>query len=208
MRRKKAESEVDQSCLAAICAEVGGLPADLRINVNVHASTLGVHSAFVEALQRQTRKHSLAIDRFTVEIVEHAPICDIPELSRNIATLRRSGIRIALDDVGLGLSNYRMMLDCHPQYFKLDGHFVRNLKNDSKRRAVVESVVAFGRALKSSVVAEAAETVEDITVLREMGVEFVQCNLLCPALTLEELLSNGVLRTTLLPVISGTHAAV
>jgi EAL domain-containing protein (putative c-di-GMP-specific phosphodiesterase class I) len=208
VRRKKAESQVDQSCLAAICAEAAGLPRDLRINVNVHASTLGVHGGFVDALQRQVRKHSLAIDRFTVEIVEHAPVCDIPELSRNIATLRRAGARIALDDVGLGLSNYRMMLDCHPEYFKLDGHFVRNLKNDSKRRAVVESVVTFGKALKSSVVAEAAETTEDIAVLREMGVEFVQCNLLCSALPLEELLTKGIVRSALPPLLSGVHAAV
>src|SRR6202040_2470811 len=110
--------------------------------------------------------------------------CNLPKLMESITALRDLGVRIALDDVGVGQSNYRMMLDCHPEYFKLDAYFVRDLKNDSKRRAVVESVVTFGKALHSAVVAEAAESIDDITILGDMGVEFVQCNLLCPAVTL------------------------
>ena len=194
VRRKREERAVDYSCLAAICAEAVHLPPDLRINVNVHAATLGQGPGFVESFRRRVKKHSLSLDRFTVEIVEHAPTCDIPELSHTIAGLRNAGVRIALDDVGLGHSNYRMMLDCHPEYFKLDAYFVHGLRDDSKRRAVVESVVAFGRALQSSVVAEGAESTEDIAMLADMGVEFVQCNILCPAVTLEELLMAGIVR--------------
>jgi EAL domain-containing protein (putative c-di-GMP-specific phosphodiesterase class I) len=208
VRRKKAENAVDHSCLAAICAQAVNLPPELRINVNVHAATLGQHAGFADLLRRHARKHSLALDRFTVEIVEHAPTCDIPELSRNISALRHAGVRIALDDVGLGQSNYRMMLDCHPEYFKLDAYFVRGLRDDAKRRAVVESVVTFGRALQSSVVAEAAETKEDIAILAKMGVEFVQCNLLCPALPLDELLASGVIPDCSPVLVSTRHAGI
>jgi len=208
VRRKKAESAVDQSCLAAICAEAVSLPPELRINVNVHAVTLGQHHGFVESLSRHARKCSLATDRFTVEIVEHAPDCDIPALARNIAALRHAGVRIALDDVGLGQSNYRMMLDCQAEYFKLDAYFVRGLRHDFKRRAVVNSVVAFGRALNSSVVAEAAETEEDLAILADMGVEFVQCNLLCPALPLPELLASGLIPDFSPIVVSTRHAGM
>jgi EAL domain-containing protein (putative c-di-GMP-specific phosphodiesterase class I) len=197
VRRKREERAVDHSCIAAICAEAVHLPPDLRINLNVHAATLGQSPGFVDSFRRRLKKHSLSIDRFTVEIVEHAPTCDIPELSHTLAGLRNAGVRIALDDVGLGQSNYRMMLDCHPEYFKLDAYFVRGLKNDSKRRAVVESVVAFGRALQSSVVAEGAESIEDIAILADMGVGFVQCNFLCPAITLEDLLARPGIRSSM-----------
>jgi EAL domain-containing protein (putative c-di-GMP-specific phosphodiesterase class I) len=192
VRRKKEEKLVDYSCLAAICAEAVRLPRDLRINVNVHAATLGQHPGFVESFRRRAYKHSLSLDRFTVEIVEYAPSCNIPELSHTIGGLRNGGVRIALDDVGLGQSNYRMMLDCNPEYFKLDAYFVRGIRTDSKRRAVVESVVAFGKALHTAVVAEAAESLEDIAILADMGVEFVQCNVLCPAVTLNELFATGL----------------
>ncbi len=207
VHRKKEERTVDHSCLAAICAEAVKLPHDLRINVNVHAATLGQQPGFVESFRRRAHKHSLSLDRFTVEIVEYAPNCDIPELLHTVAGLRNAGIRIALDDVGLGQSNYRMMLDCYPEYFKLDSYFVRGLRKDPKRRAVVESVVAFGRALHSAVVAEGVEATEDLALLEEMGVEFVQCNLLCPALRLEELFATGhVLRPP--AIAAGSPAGV
>ena len=193
VRRKRAEAAVDQICLTAICEAAKGLPSKVRINVNVHASTLGHNAGFVDFFRRHIQKMSLPPERFTLEIVEHAPTCNIPELTNSIAQLRSWGVRIALDDVGLGQSNYRMMLDCHPEYFKLDTYFVHGLSTDSKRRAVVESLVALAKALDSSVVAEGVATHADLLQLEALGVEFAQANLLCPAIPLEELLATGYL---------------
>ena len=134
VRRKKAEAAVDQSCFMAICDAVTRLPADVRVNVNIHAATLGQSCGFVDFFRRCAKKRSLKLERFTIEIVEHAPSCDASQLTATITQLRELGIRIALDDVGLGQSNYRMMLDCDPEYFKLDGYFVRDLSRDPKRR--------------------------------------------------------------------------
>jgi len=189
VRRKKAEAVVDQRCIAAICDAAEGLPSGVRINVNVHASTLGQNCGFADFFRRQVQKHLLALDRITVELVEHAPSCNIPELMNNLNRLREWGVRIALDDVGTGQSNYRMMLDCHPDYFKLDAYFVRDLTTDPKRCAVVESVVALANALDSSVVAEGVPSNEDLSHLEAIGVELAQANLLCPALTVKQLLA-------------------
>jgi EAL domain-containing protein (putative c-di-GMP-specific phosphodiesterase class I) len=191
VRRKKAEAAVDQSCLTAICDALVDLPRSLRINVNVHASTLGQRSGFVEFFKHEAKKRSLSLERFTLEIVEHAPTCNIPELTRAVTELRNSGVKIALDDVGLGQSNYRMMLDCDPDYFKVDAYFVRGLDQDAKRRAVVESLSALAKALGSAVVAEGPNTAEDLAQLAVLGVELVQANLLCPAKPLEELQKAG-----------------
>jgi EAL domain-containing protein (putative c-di-GMP-specific phosphodiesterase class I) len=191
VRRKKAEPAVDQSCLVAICDAALELPSDLRINVNVHASTLGQRSGFVDFFRHQAKKRSLPLERFTLEIVEHAPTCNIPELTNSVSELRGYGVRIALDDVGLGQSNYRMMLDCDPNYFKLDAYFVRGLNEDPKRRAVIESLVALAKALGSSVVAEGPNSEEDLSLLATLGVELVQANILCPALPVKELQSRG-----------------
>jgi EAL domain-containing protein (putative c-di-GMP-specific phosphodiesterase class I) len=191
VRRKKAEAAVDRSCLTAICEAAASLPSSVRININVHAVTLGQKSGFMDYFLRHVRKQFLAPERFTLEIVEHAPTCNIPELTNSIAKARESGVRIALDDVGLGQTNYRMMLDCHPEYFKLDAYFVQGLITDSKRRAVVASLVALAKALESSVVAEGVAAHDDLMQLETMGVEFAQANLLCPAIPLKKLLAAG-----------------
>jgi EAL domain-containing protein (putative c-di-GMP-specific phosphodiesterase class I) len=193
VRRKKEEAAVDQSCLTAICDAAKGLPSEVRINVNVHAATMGHNSGFVDFFRRQVQKQSLAPERFTMELVEYAPTCNIPELTSNLAKLRGWGVRIALDDVGLGQSNYRMMLDCHPEYFKLDAYFVHDLSTDSKRRAVVGSLVALAKTLESSVVAEGVAANDDLLQLEAMGVEFAQANLLCPAISLKKLLATSYL---------------
>jgi EAL domain-containing protein (putative c-di-GMP-specific phosphodiesterase class I) len=191
VRRKKAEAAVDQSCFVAICDAVTSLPAEVRVNINVHAATLGQNSGFVDFFRRCAKKRSLTLERFTIEIVEHAPTCDASRLTATIAQLRDLGVRIALDDVGLGQSNYRMMLDCDPEYYKLDGYFVRDLHNDPKRRAVVESLVTLAKTLESAVVAEAVASEDDLAYVSALGVDLVQANILCPALPLEELQKLG-----------------
>jgi EAL domain-containing protein (putative c-di-GMP-specific phosphodiesterase class I) len=162
----------------------------------VHAATLGRGPGFVEFFKHHAKERSLRLDRFTLEIVEHAPTCNVPQLTDSIVELRDSGVRIALDDVGLGQSNYRMMLDCHPQYFKLDAYFVRGLSTDSKRRAVVESLVALAETLESAVVAEGASSEAELSELTKLGVDLVQANILCPAMPLEELQRIGYLTSS------------
>jgi EAL domain-containing protein (putative c-di-GMP-specific phosphodiesterase class I) len=193
VRRKRAEAAVDQSCTTAICDAVKGLPSGVRVNINVHAATLGQNPEFADFFRRLVQKQSLDLQRFTIELVEHAPTCHVPEFTNSIAKLRSYGIRIALDDVGLGQSNYRMMLDCHPEFFKLDAYFVHGLSLDPTRRAVVASLVALAKALDSSVVAEGVASNEDLAQLETMGVNLAQANFLCPAISLKRLLATGYL---------------
>ena len=199
VRRKKAEAAVDASCLSAICKAAAKVPPHLSLNVNVHAWTLGWRSEFIDFFFKKLRHHELSPERFTVEIVEHAPTCNIPELRDSITRLRDRGVRIALDDVGLGQSNYRMMLDCDPDYFKLDAYFARNLGADPRRRSVVHSVVALAAALDTLVVAEGVESLEDLAEVCRAGIELVQANLLCPAMPLQDLQERGF-RCSALPV--------
>ena len=193
VRRKRAETAVDHSCFTAICNAVAAVPSDIRININVHAVTLGHKPAFVDLFRDLADQHSFRLDRFTIEIVEHAPSCNIPGLARSISALRSLGVSIALDDVGLGQSNYRMIIDCLPEYFKLDAYFVLGLSTDPRRRAVVESVVTLADSMGGLVVAEGAESRDDIAKLNQMGVGLVQGNMLCPASPLEELAATGLL---------------
>jgi EAL domain-containing protein (putative c-di-GMP-specific phosphodiesterase class I) len=195
VRRKHAEAGVDRSCIAAICQVVAELPLEFRINVNVHASTLGQHPGFVEFVRRQVRSLSLSFDRLTLEIVEHAPSHNVPGMACTIRALRDLGVRFALDDVGLGNSNYQMILDCNPDYLKLDAYFVRGVNCDPGRRAVVKSIMCLAEEMKGAVVAEGVSSNEDLATLSEMGVELFQANLFCPAVSLQELMEEGCLRS-------------
>jgi EAL domain-containing protein (putative c-di-GMP-specific phosphodiesterase class I) len=205
VRRKNAELAMDRSCLCAVCKAAASLPRHVRLNANVHATTLAQRARFTDFLLDLADRYSLAPERLTIEIVEHGPACNVPGLVESLAALRNAGVRIALDDVGLGQSNYRMMLDCRPEYFKLDSYFARGLKNDPMRLAVVQSIVTLASAIGSSVVAEGVESAEDVCLLRDMGVEFIQANMFCAALPIEKLWATGLLDPPDMPLPAATR---
>jgi len=193
VRRKRAEKVMDRTCIMAIFRAAAELPSDVRISLNVHASTLGQNTDFVEFFRDQAGQLSLPLDRFTLEIVEHSPIYNVPGLACSLSALRDLGVRIALDDVGLGNSNYQMILDCHPDFFKLDIFFVEGVSHDADRQAVVKSIICLAEEMKGMVVAEGACSREDVSTLRRMGIKLFQANLLCPPLPLQDLLARGLL---------------
>jgi EAL domain-containing protein (putative c-di-GMP-specific phosphodiesterase class I) len=207
VRRKHAEAAVDRSCILAICRAVAEMECDCRINLNVHASTLGQNTDFVDFFRSQARFLGLPLDRFTLEIVEHSPTHNVPGLIYTLRTLRDLGIRIALDDVGLGNSNYRMILDCHPDYFKIDTSFVQGVSYDPDRRAVIKSITCLAEEMKGVVVAEGAQATEDLSTLTRMGIKLFQAHLLCPPVTPQELLTKEFFKTQpLAPASCGSVA--
>ena len=83
------------------------------------------------------------------------------------------GIPIALDDIGEGHSNYRMILDCRPEFFKIDKYFVQGSHRDSARRAVLQSVVTLAANFGSPVIAEGVEELADLDLVTSVGINFV-----------------------------------
>ncbi|HSD27198.1 MAG TPA: EAL domain-containing protein, partial [Vicinamibacteria bacterium] len=109
-----------------------------------------------------------------VEVVEHAPPWNVAGFRTAIASLRTLGLRIALDDVGLGHSNYQMVLECRPDYLKVDRYFVGGCHRDFHRRAVLASVAQLARPFGARVVAEGVEDPADLSTLRRLGITLVQ----------------------------------
>jgi EAL domain-containing protein (putative c-di-GMP-specific phosphodiesterase class I) len=178
-RKKSRESSVDRACVAAILdAASRVLPDEATVGLNVHASTLAMDAGFVGFLESSLREHAVPGSRLVVEIVEHAPPWDAHGFSGALESLRAMGARIALDDVGLGHSNYHMILECRPDYFKVDRHFVDGCHRDFHRRAVLASVAHLARPFGARVVAEGVETGEDLQALRRLGLHLVQGYLL------------------------------
>ena len=186
-RRKHEEGVVDRACVAAILEAARALPPGVRLSINVHASTLGRDRQFVGFLSHRARACGIELPRLVVEIVEHAPPWDAPAFGEAVAKLHDVGVQVALDDVGLGYSNYRMMLDCRPDYFKIDRYFVSGAHGDGYRQAVLESIVFLARRFGGMAVAEGIEHEPDLATARALGIELAQGYLFSPPRPVEEL---------------------
>ena len=117
---------------------------------------------------------SLPLDRVLLELSEHDPVEDYATLLEALDPLRRSGMRLAIDDVGAGFSSLRHIVLTHPDVIKLDRSIVDGVSHDDVLSTLVRSLVAFAASAGARVVAEGIETESDADWLCELGVDYGQ----------------------------------
>lgn len=193
VRRKRAEAMVDRYCFRTICEAARDLPKDVRLHINVHASTLAQNAGFVPYMRVQAEHHDLSVERLTIEVADHNLSCNQALLLRSLRSLKDLGARIALDDLGLVNSNYRLLADSSPDYLKLDPFFTQGVHTNPSRWAIAESIVTMSRALRSSLVAVGVATRQDLSALSQMGITLAQADLLCRPISVGSLLGSGLL---------------
>lgn len=195
VRQKREESRVDRACVTAIFKAARRLPSSAKLNVNVHAATLCRDHEFLNHLGDAATTSGIDLERITLEIVKHAPPWEGRSFQNALGSLRHIGVRIALDDVGLGHSSYRMILECRPDCLKLDRHFVTGCHSDRYRRAVLDSVAHLASRLGAQVAAEGVESAADLATVVDAGVKLAQGHLLCPAVAADDLPTAAVIPT-------------
>jgi len=191
VRRKRAEAVVDRACVTTALAEAGRLPGRPRMSLNVHASTLGRDLGFPAFFLDRAEEAGIGGPRLVVEIVEHAPPLDVPSFRRSLDALREAGVTIALDDVGLGQSNYKMILDVRPQIYKLDRYLVSGAWADPYRQVILDSLVRMVRRLEGRAVAEGVENRRELVAVEAAGIDLVQGFYFARPLCAPDLLAAG-----------------
>jgi len=199
VRRKHRESEVDLLAIGAALREARDLPGEPSLSLNVHAATLERDDSLAGSLAVLCAENAVPLERIIIEIVEHAPPWSGPQLLASLAELRSLDVRIALDDVGLGQSNFRMILDCHPNLLKIDRHFVHGCHADPHRCAVVQSIADLAVRLGGQAVAEGIEDERDLKAVTGLGIDLVQGYLLCLPRSSKDLREVGVLEEVTRP---------
>jgi len=180
VRLKHQELAVDRHCIENAIAAAAALPSRPRLSINVHAATLERDDDFPAFLGALCDDYSIDAGMLIVEMVEQSPYWNAPRLLGVLRELRSMGIGIAVDDVGFGHGNFRMILDARPEYMKIDRYFVGGCGSDSYRRSLLRSVCQLARDFGSIVVAEGIETEQDLRTVRDLQIPFGQGYLLAP----------------------------
>jgi diguanylate cyclase len=144
----------------------------LNVGVNVTQNDLQDRS-FPGEVSAILRSHALPPGRLTVEITESAAMHDPDRAVEVLSALRAEGVRIALDDFGVGHASlahlYRLPLD----EIKLDKSFVLALP-DAPSRAIAAAAAVLARAFSLRSVAEGVETAAGQALLQSLGFDGVQ----------------------------------
>ncbi|KWV95632.1 hypothetical protein ASS64_15770 [Erythrobacter sp. AP23] len=145
----------------------------ISMAVNISATLLGdmrIAGIVRNALQA-TRFDPRSL---VLEITETARISDHTVAASIIEELKAIGVKISMDDFGIGSSSYEAFYELPFDELKIDRLFVTNMARDPKARAIVASIAAMGREARITVVAEGLENPQDIGLLEEIGCEQVQ----------------------------------
>lgn len=123
----------------------------------------------------------------TLEITESAVVEASPELSENLQSLRRAGVKLSLDDFSTGFSSLRLLMWLKPDELKIDKSFVLAAAEDPIARQIVRLLHTLSRDMKLTLVAEGVEAEAMFQLLREAGVEHFQGHLFSRPLSREKL---------------------
>lgn len=135
------------------------------------------------------------LDRFSidarllqVEITESAIAHNMDVVEETIRDLHARGIAVLMDDFGSAYSSLNMLKDINVDAIKLDMKFVDlNADNAAKGLKIIESVIDMAYQLRLSIIAEGAQTAEQVSKLRELGCMYIQGYYFYRPLTVEKM---------------------
>ncbi len=158
--------------LSEACAQAALWPSDLQLAVNCSVFQLQRGEA-AEAAASALEQSGVSPDRLTVEVTESS-VAD-EQAAAHLQVMTRLGIQLTVDDVGADWSVLENLRGCVVSTVKIDGSLIASLGDpDGQSRGAVEAIVKLCRSLGICTVAEAVETAEQVTILRQIGAETAQ----------------------------------
>jgi EAL domain-containing protein (putative c-di-GMP-specific phosphodiesterase class I) len=130
--------------------------------------------ALLGLARRAGSSEDLPWPRIVVEVTEHSAVEAYAALQEALWSLRRRGLRIAVDDAGAGYASLRHVLELRPDFIKLDRWLVAGVAEDAGRHAAVSAFVGLAGELGSKVIGEGVERIEDLDALRDLGLSAAQ----------------------------------
>lgn len=148
----------------------------IRISVNVSSQQI-TDAAFAVRVTKAILDTNLDPTQLVLEITEDAFLEGNDAVLASLETLRGSGVRFAIDDFGTGYSNLGYLNRLPIYGIKLDRTFVAGLGERPEQEPIVRAVVGLAHELGLVICAEGVERVDELQVLQELGVHFVQGHL-------------------------------
>jgi diguanylate cyclase (GGDEF)-like protein len=141
--------------------------------INLSGQSL-TNAGFYTFIKDELFANKVPAKNICFEITETAAIANIDDAIALMNALRGAGCRFSLDDFGAGLSSFGYLKKLPVDYLKIDGSFIREVTSDAVSRSMVEAICGIGRTMGLSIVAEFVANVETATLLKKIGVDFVQ----------------------------------
>lgn len=149
-----------------------GVP-HFKVAVNISAHQLE-DPAFMGQVQAVLDKTGVDASWLYLELTETAVLADLESARLHIQAFQALGVRIAIDDFGMGYSSVAYLHKLPVDVVKIDRSFVASLGDPGRAGAIANLVTDIARRLTITAVAEGVETHDQVVRLRSLGCELAQ----------------------------------
>jgi diguanylate cyclase (GGDEF)-like protein len=119
-------------------------------------------------------EHAVPAGRLMIEITETGLLTDPGRAARTLADLAAVGVRVSIDDFGVGQTSLSFLSSLPVHELKIDRGFVTDMTSDGGHAAIVRSIIDLGHNLSLRVVAEGVETNDVLAELCRAGCDTAQ----------------------------------
>ncbi|MCA1903880.1 MAG: EAL domain-containing protein [Cyanobacteria bacterium KgW148] len=140
----------------------------IMISINVAGNQL-LDPNFFSIIEKGINTTGVCPAQVKLEITESAIITDVDRAIQQLQQLRSLGLKICLDDFGIGYSSLSRVQDFPIDVIKIDRSFIQQ-----KNWTIAHIIALLADSLNVCTIAEGIETVEQLKKLREMGCDYAQ----------------------------------
>ncbi|MCL6251848.1 EAL domain-containing protein [Altererythrobacter sp. KTW20L] len=160
--------------LERACRDAANWPGEIRVSVNVSAQHF-FSGTLADTVEDVLERTGLKSSRLELEVTEWVFMGDQPMVDATFARLRKTGVRLSLDDFGTGSSSLAFLRRGPFDKIKIDRSFVRGCSDrDNPNAAIITAIVSLASALNMETIAEGVEAMDELELVRDPGVAMIQ----------------------------------
>jgi len=161
---------------------------DFSLSINFAMPELRIAN-FAEKLERKLNEHAIDAETITVDISEKLLSEDISIIREEVETLKKLGVRIAMDSFGEGFTHLKFLEELPFDTIKIDGSLIQGIEINPDKRKLVSAIIAMGKGLGVTVGATHIDNKSILDTLIKHGCDYGQGYYFSKALPFFEMLN-------------------
>jgi diguanylate cyclase len=159
----------------------------IHVSVNLSARQLQQDN-LLAMIQQVLTETQFDPRQLVLELTETSLVSNLQAAIVTLQRLREWGIRIAIDDFGIGFSSLYYLSQLPIDILKIDQSFIQDYEINPKAASIISHVIAMAKSLQLQVIAEGVETQPQFEFLKAKGCNAIQGNIYSPAQPMAEMM--------------------
>jgi len=170
-------SEIDNYVLEKSCQTISTWYKKYKRRIPIAVNITAVEfqkPTFVTKIQGLLFKYNIPPTCLELEITENVVITEVKVAMDTIIILQNMGIKVSIDDFGTGYSSLAYLRELPIDKIKIDQSFIKEVATNDSDLTIVKTMIKLSHGLGKRVLAEGVETLEQLTLLRNLDCDAVQ----------------------------------